>query len=71
MNKREAKREAWDLVAGLLETYVDVGWPFESGNGYDDEGWTDVTSGNLTPDGKRIQEAIQEIIHLATERGPR
>jgi hypothetical protein len=64
---RAAKREACYLIAGLAESMLRSGWPYE---GFEDEGYADE-DGNLTPWGSRVDAALHEVIDELNRRGPR
>lgn len=58
MTKREAKRWAWRHAAHVVQTAVDGGWPFDGGP----ERFSDPQSGELTPEGERIDGALREVV---------
>jgi len=59
MNKHEARRRARAMVAHLVRSARAEGWPIYS-EVYDEEGWM-TDDGVLTPDGRRIVAALDEM----------
>ena len=72
MTKREAKRFALWLSSLAIQASLDSGWPFK----IDDLGqatWEEIVledaDGDLTPDGKRLADAFDEVVGELHTRG--
>jgi hypothetical protein len=72
MDQREAKRLAWWLAASAVQASLDAGWPFamrDSGRAEFEGMMLEDEDGRPTADGKRLADALDDVVDHMEERG--